>query len=223
MKQADPQREQARIRQARKRQRERVDRISDQADAAAETLPLGWRAEFLDLVRKARARADGARVEVEKTAVLFADDSGRQRYLKANYRNTKVSIPRLLNEFIRQKTKIAHAAAITNNELLGDYYHDECIDPDEIDWTDLNELAFIIGDEPGPDVPLVGTCLALLIAAVWISDSAIGAVQARELLRLIDKVMVAAVESAAGEEPSVEGPDGASAYPSPNENYFSGA
>jgi hypothetical protein len=211
---ADPQREQARIRQARKRQRGRADRISDQADEAAETLPLGWRAEFLDLVRKARARADGARVEVEKTAVLFAGNTGRQQYLKSNYRNTKVSIPRLLNEFVRQKTKIAHAAAITNNQLLGDYYHHEHLDPDDIDWADLDELAFIIGDELGPDVPIIGTCLALLIAAVKLSDSAIGAVSARELLRLIDKVMVAAMASMAGEEPSVEGADSAFGLPS---------
>jgi hypothetical protein len=196
---ADPQREQARIRQARKRQRERVDRISDQADAAAETIPLGWRAEFLDLVRKARARADGARGEVEKTAVLFVD-RGRQQYLKSNYRNTKVSIPRLLNEFIRQKTKIAQAAAITNNELVGGCSSDDYLDPDEIDWTDLDALAWIIGDGAPLCVRLIGTCLALLIAASEVSDSAVGAAQARELLRLIDKVHDAALASAFGKE-----------------------
>jgi hypothetical protein len=212
MKQADSQREQARIRQARKRQRERGDRISDQADSAAETLPLGWRAEFLDLVGKARARAQGARLEVEKAAVLFMDDTGRQQYLKSNYRNTKVSIPRLLNEFIKQKTKIARAAAITNNELLGDYCHDEWVDPDEIDWTDLDQLAFIIGDELGPDAPIIGTCLALLTAAAGLSNSTI-----------LERVLVAAIESTAQEEPSVEGSAGASAYPPPNENYFSRA
>src|SRR3954467_13741131 len=121
---AHPEREQARVRQARKRQRDRGDKISEQADAAAETLPFGWRPEFLNFVRKARGRAEAARAQVEKTAVLFGDGPGRQQYLKSNYQNTKVSITRLRNEFIKQKTKIAQAAAITSNELLGDYYHD---------------------------------------------------------------------------------------------------
>src|SRR5262245_18491045 len=108
---SDPRaREQARLRQAEKRKRDRAHRIDEQAAAVATAkLPKAWQAEFLRDVRRETARANKARAEVEKTAEVFSGDTVRAAYLKRNYSNTKVSVSKLFNKFVKQKVGMGQA------------------------------------------------------------------------------------------------------------------
>jgi hypothetical protein len=102
------QRDQARRRQARKRQRDREVRLDLQATAIAEQMPARWRQEWLERVKRNRARKGRARVEVEKTLPLIPE-TAHPEFQARNRTNTKVSIAELRNRFFREKAKIEKA------------------------------------------------------------------------------------------------------------------
>jgi hypothetical protein len=124
-------REQARIRQARKRHREREARLDLQTEAAAERIPPEWRAEFRQRIKRSRARKARAAVEVERTVPLISE-SGRAEFVARNRTHAKVSITKLRKRFVREKEKAAQfyqrwwEAHYMDNEIVGADDRDEC-------------------------------------------------------------------------------------------------
>src|SRR5437867_1472429 len=102
-------REQNRKRQLLKRQRDRVERIEMQAATMVRSWPAVWRVELLRQIKKRQAVATNARAEVEKTAARMPEGLARDAYLRANYCNTKVSLPREIKLFLKRKKKISVA------------------------------------------------------------------------------------------------------------------
>jgi hypothetical protein len=103
-------REQNRLRQLRKRQRQREERLDRQALAEAEKMiPKAWRTEWLERVKNNRERAKGAAAEVEKMLPLLPE-AARHDFVVRNRANTKVSLPVLRNNFLREKEKAEREA-----------------------------------------------------------------------------------------------------------------
>src|SRR5437870_2550688 len=98
-------RNQNRKRQALKRQRDRVERIEGQAKSLTGDWPALWRDQFLQRVKRRQAGAAKANTEVEKTAAIMPDGLAREAYVRANYRNTKVSLTREKDEFLKRKKR----------------------------------------------------------------------------------------------------------------------
>jgi hypothetical protein len=95
----DP-RDQARLRQARKRQRDREERLDLETEARAMRVPEAWRPEWVKRVRQNRERKARVAIEVEKVLPLIPD-SGRREFVKRNRPHTKVSLAELQNHFVR--------------------------------------------------------------------------------------------------------------------------
>jgi hypothetical protein len=134
LKSIEIQREQARLRQLRKRQRDREARLDAQATAMAARMPEEWRADWLGRVRRNRAGKGGARAEVERTSALIPQ-SGRADFLARNRPNTKVSLAELRNRFVREKGKIERADQVWRAEhyqedLRANRCHDDEIEDD---------------------------------------------------------------------------------------------
>jgi hypothetical protein len=97
----DPRRAQARLRQARKRQRGREERLDLETEARAMRVPEAWRSEWKERVQRHRKRKARAAIEVEKVLPLIPD-SGRREFVKRNRPHTKVSLAELQNHFVRE-------------------------------------------------------------------------------------------------------------------------
>jgi hypothetical protein len=147
-------REQNRKRQALKRQRDRVERIETQAKLMIRKWPLVWQREFLRIVRRRQAASARAYAEVEKTAARMPEGPARDAYLKANHRNTKVSLVRERDYLLKRKKKasVAEIAALTDAyEGYGPDRYDGRVDSIElIDWEDPQEVARVLGEDDGP-------------------------------------------------------------------------
>jgi hypothetical protein len=186
---ADRQREQARVRQARQRRRARADRLDLQAEAEAAKLPLAWRSEFLDVVRSARSRAEKALIQVEKSALLLSEGATRDAYLKRNHRNTKVSVARLFNEFVRRKTNLARVELHRDAEYDRDH-NDHRPEVEDIEWGDLQAIAWILGDPADSDLaalqPMARFIGSILLASISVGNTLIGFAQAIEMFRFLD-------------------------------------
>jgi hypothetical protein len=94
-------RDQARLRQARKRQRDREKRLDLETEARATHVPEAWRSEWKERVQRYRERKARAAVEVEKVLPLIPD-SGRREFVKRNRPHTKVSLAEFQNHFVRE-------------------------------------------------------------------------------------------------------------------------
>jgi hypothetical protein len=125
-------RHRARLRQARKRQRDREERLDLQALVIAERMPVEWRAEWLEYVQRNRARKARVAVEVEQIVPLISE-SGRAKFVARNRPHTKVSLAELRNRFYREKAKVERfsrrdlewrAKHYMDNEIAG--YEGEC-------------------------------------------------------------------------------------------------
>jgi hypothetical protein len=146
-------REQNRKRQALKRQRDRVGRIETQAKIMIQNWPLVWQREFLPRVRRRQAAAARACDEVEKTVALMPEGAARDAYVKANYHNTKVSLARERDQFLRSKKKASVAEIAALNAAYDGYgpdRYDGRVDSVElVDWEDLQEVASVLGQDDG--------------------------------------------------------------------------
>jgi hypothetical protein len=127
-------RDQARLRQLRKRQRDRKDRVDLKAQTIADQMPASWRAEWLDRARRNRATKQRAAVEVEKTLV-FIPKARHSEFLARNRPHTKVSLAELRNRFTREKQR----AEQTRAEVVDGVLDDEC-DHDEPWWSDCGNF-----------------------------------------------------------------------------------
>jgi len=116
-------REQARIRQLRKRQRDREARLDFQATTIAARMPEERRADWLERVRRNRAGKERALAEVERTSVLIPE-SRRADFLARNRSNTKVSLPELHRRFTREKLKAERAAEDWGSAVGDDHPED---------------------------------------------------------------------------------------------------
>jgi hypothetical protein len=94
-------RDQARLRQARKRQRGREERLDLETEARATRVPEAWRSEWKERVQRYRERKARAAIEVEKVLPLIPD-SGRREFVKRNRPHTKVSLAEFQNRFVRE-------------------------------------------------------------------------------------------------------------------------
>jgi hypothetical protein len=94
-------RDQARLRQARKRQRGREERLDLETEARAMRVPEAWRSEWKERVQRHRERKARAAIEVEKVLPLIPD-SGRREFVKRNRPHTKVSLAEFQNHFVRE-------------------------------------------------------------------------------------------------------------------------
>src|SRR5262249_20877328 len=65
------QRDQSRLRQARKRRRDREVRLDLEARTIADQMPAAWREEFLKLFHKEHGRAGRAKAEIEKALLVI--------------------------------------------------------------------------------------------------------------------------------------------------------
>jgi hypothetical protein len=101
-------RDKARLRQWRKRQRDREARIDLQATTIAAQMPPKWRDEWLKRVKRNRSRAERANAEIEK-ALPSIPEPGRDAFLARNRPNTKVSLAELRNRFAREKRMAGQA------------------------------------------------------------------------------------------------------------------
>jgi hypothetical protein len=94
-------RAQARLRQARKRQRGREERLDLETEVRAMRVPEAWRSEWKERVQRHRERKARAAIEVEKVLPLIPD-SGRREFVKRNRPHTKVSLAEFQNHFVRE-------------------------------------------------------------------------------------------------------------------------
>jgi hypothetical protein len=124
LKSIEIQREQARLRQSRKRQRHREARLDVQASTMADQMPAAWHKEWLERVRRARACKERARAEVERTSALIPE-SGRADFAARNRPNTKVSLTELRNCFTREKLKAKQAAENSHSAEYDDGYPED--------------------------------------------------------------------------------------------------
>ncbi len=195
---SDHQREQARARQTRKRTRDRADRIEQQAEDEAAKLPRAWRSDFLDFVRNARERADKSLLEVEKSALLLPAGSARDAYVKANYRNTKVSVTRLSKEFVRRKTNLAWAELYQDPE---DSDLSDRLGVEDVDWEDLQEVACVLGDPSDQELvvvqPMARFVVGVVLASASVGNTLIGFAQATELFRFLEEMRLRQLDALA--------------------------
>ena len=187
----DHQREQARVRQARHRRGETAARVELKAETEAEGLPLAWRAEFLDVVQADRVRVKNALAQVEKAALAFPEGEARQAYLRRNYPHTKVSVSRLLSRFVR--TKKNQAEVVLYRDVEDDRAHDDFRpEIEDIDWDDLETVAWLLGDPSDQDLaavqPTVRFIVSIVFASVSMAGTATGFAQAIELLRFLEEM-----------------------------------
>jgi hypothetical protein len=97
-------RDQARLRQARKRQRDREARFDVQAIAIADRMPPAWRKDFLERVKRNREGKERASIQVNKAAASIPDEH-RAEFLASHRQNTKVSLAEIQRRFVREKSK----------------------------------------------------------------------------------------------------------------------
>lgn len=186
----DHQREQARVRQTRQRQRDRDGRIEQQAEVEAAKLPRAWQPEFLHVVNSARARAEKAAIQVEKSALLLPEGAARDAYLKHNYKNTKVSVTRLFNEFVRRKTILAQAKLYRNAEYERDD-NDDRPEVEWIDWANLQTIAWLLDDPADTKLaavqPVTRFIASILLASISMGNTLTGFAQAIEIFGFLDE------------------------------------
>jgi hypothetical protein len=186
---SDRKREQARERQSWKRGRDRADRIEQQAEDEAAKMPRAWRPEFLQLVSSARERTARALIQVEKSALSLGEGAA-PAYLRRNYQNTKVSVTRLRDGFVRRKIKLAQL------ELHRDAEYDDPYDDrlEVEDWSDLQTVAWLLGDPEDSRLaavqPVVRFFASIVLASVLVGNTPIGFAQAIEMLRFLDEMRV---------------------------------
>lgn len=187
----DLQREQARVRQARQRDRARADRLEQQAENEATKLPRAWQPEFLHFVSSARERASKALIQVEKSALRLTEGVARDAYLKHHRRNTKVSISRLRDEFVRHKKKLARIELYRDEE---DYvaHDDDRPSAEYFDWEDLQAIAWVLGDPDDARLaavqPMARFICSVLLASINVANTLTGFAQAIEMFRFVDEM-----------------------------------
>jgi hypothetical protein len=191
-------REQARLRQSRRRRRVRADQLDDRAAIEAAKMPLAWQAEFLAYVSKERERARKAEAEVETTALMFPEGPVRDLYRKRNYRNTYVSIPTLRREYVKRKVKLVKIELAGHAELLSgdaknddDMYDDDALHPEEVaeilNGASLQDVAEYLGEGDANFRATLQTALAVVMASFNAGRTLIGFAQAIELFRVLQK------------------------------------
>jgi hypothetical protein len=97
-------RDQARIRQARKRRRDREARLDLRAKTIAEQMPPAWRAEWLKSVQHGRGRAKRAAAEVDRM-LAFIPSGDHSKFVARNRPHAKFSLTAQHNHFLRMKEK----------------------------------------------------------------------------------------------------------------------
>jgi hypothetical protein len=147
-------REQNRKRQALKRRRDCVERIETQAKTMTQDWPIVWQNEFVEQVRRRQAAAAKACAQVEKTATQMPEGPARDAYVKANYRNTKVSLARERDQFLKRKKKTSLVGIAALTDAYGgygpDHPDDDRVDSVEgVDWEDPHEVASVLGEDDG--------------------------------------------------------------------------
>jgi hypothetical protein len=79
------------------------------------------------------------------------EGAARDAYVKANYRNTKVSLARERDQFLKSKKKASVAEIAALNEAYdgsGPDRYDGRVDSVElVDWEDLQEIATVLGED----------------------------------------------------------------------------
>jgi hypothetical protein len=110
-------RDRARLRQARKRQRDRKARLALRADAIAERMPPEWRADWFKRVARNDTGKERARIELEKM-LAFIPAEHRSEFLGNNRRHVKLSLPELRNRFVREKQKAEQAVLQEEQAVL---------------------------------------------------------------------------------------------------------
>ena len=121
----------------------------------------------------------------------------RAAHLKNNYPSTKVSIARLLKEFVKQKTKLARRELERQAEYDeddGGQWRRDGVEED-IDWTNLQEIAEVLGedddaDDPVAAHPVIRFLAAASLAGIGIGNTLIGYAQAIELFKIIGTMQV---------------------------------
>ena len=122
-------RDQARLRQARKRRRDRKARRALRADAIAERMPPEWRADWFKRVARNDTGKERARIELEKM-LAFIPAEHRSEFLGNNRRHVKLSLPELRNRFVREKQK-AEQAFLQEEEQKAEQADDQWWEFDE--------------------------------------------------------------------------------------------
>ena len=187
----DHQREQARVRQSRKRGRDRADRIEQHAEDEAAKLPRAWQPEFLHFVSSARARAEKALIQVEKSALLLPEGVARDAYLKRNNKTTKVSIPRLYKEFVRRKENLALVELYRDAEYEWGNDDDDRPTIEFFDLGDFQALAWLLGDPEDAKLaavqPIARFIASVLLASIGMGNTLVGFSQAIEMFQFLDE------------------------------------
>jgi hypothetical protein len=114
----DQEREQARLRQARKRRRDFEARLDVRAIAIADQMPPSWRKDWLKRVKRNREGKERASVEVNKAAASIPNEH-RADFLAGHRQNTKFSLAELRNRFVREKEKARKTDAPTQDQYSG--------------------------------------------------------------------------------------------------------
>jgi hypothetical protein len=100
----DQEREQARLRQARKRRRDLEAILDVRAIAIADQMPPSWRKDWLKRVKRNREGKERAGVEVNRAAASIPDEH-RPAFLASHRQNMKVSLAELQRRFVREKSR----------------------------------------------------------------------------------------------------------------------